>query len=154
MRAVSTPHEGGEYTAPNKTNGEAKMGILDIVGREVRTIRVIDLGDFNEVYAGARFEVNVTPTRGHVREWSEITDALQAAAKDAAAAKTELDVAAVMEEHQHRVAQWLAETWGMDRLEVEQIRAALLEKNPLAWEWLHKRTFEVIGEYRREVLKN
>jgi hypothetical protein len=125
------------------------MGILDIVGREARTIRTIDLGDFNEVYAGARFEVNVTPTRGHVREWTEITAAVERMTKE----RPE-DPGAALEEHQHRVAQWLAGTWGMKVGEVEQIREALQEKNPLAWEWLYKRTFEVIGEYRREVLKN
>ena len=125
------------------------MAILDIVGKDVRTTRTVDLGDFAEGYRGATFEVNVTPSRGHLQEWTDITETI----RQAADGKT-LDLVAVMAEHNERVARWLAATWSMPVEEVTQIREVLLERNPLAWEWLYKRTFDVIGEYRSEVLKN
>lgn len=128
------------------------MGILDIVGREVRTTRTVDLGDFAEGYRGATFEVNVTPSRGHLQEWMEITEfiAREAARKDL----HEDQAKAVMAQYDRKVAHWLAATWAMDVGEVEQIRDALKERNPLAWEWLQRRTTDAISGYRSEVLKN
>jgi len=127
------------------------MAILDIVGKEVRTTRTVDLGDFAEGYRGATFEVNVTPSRGHLQEWGEITEfIIRVAAKKLG----EEEAQGVMAKYDRRVASWLAATWAMDVGQVEQIRDALKERNPLAWEWLQRRTTDAISGYRSEVLKN
>ena len=37
----------------------------------VKTHRTIDLGDCDEAYRGATFDVWVTPTRGHLKQFTE-----------------------------------------------------------------------------------
>ena len=118
-----------------------------------RITRTLDMGDFDEVYAGATFEVWVAPTRAHLDAWQDTTqfivgvnqrlDKLTAKEKETA-----------FETWRERVVGWYAETWGLEVDVARQIRDALDENNPLAWEWLMQRTSAMIGEYREAKLKN
>jgi len=49
----------------------------------VRKTVTVDLGDYDEVYRGATFEVWVTPTRAHVQTWGEIAQWLDQVSKRA-----------------------------------------------------------------------
>ena len=129
------------------------MNILDVInkGNEAKITRLLDLGDFDEAYRGATFDVWVMPTRAHVMAWGDVVEAykrlegklngLKEAEKEAAA-----DRIMAMEND------WYAEMWiNVPVDEVAQIREALPD---LAWRWLTQQTTEMPGEFRREKLKN
>lgn len=113
--------------------------------------RVLDLGDFDEMYQGAVFEVEVAPTRAHLQEWAGLTDYIQgiAATKDE---MTEDEKDDAMETWQSRRVEWYAKTWRNISLEeAQEIYEALPQ---VAWDWLTRRTSQMIGEFRREKLGN
>lgn len=60
------------------------------VGAVEETVPV-DLGEFHKSYAGAVFEVWVTPSQAHIDHWGEIRDWLEGAGKRAQGALEELD---------------------------------------------------------------
>jgi hypothetical protein len=113
----------------------------------------IDLGEYDATYAGATFDVWVTPTRGHldayqayfdkwVRPITETGEMPDEDAESEAERNAELDA-------------WLAETWRNHPLEdVTAIRAHLEKSNPRVWRWLYNRTLEVAAEYRETLIKN
>lgn len=118
-----------------------------------RITRTLDMGEFDEGYRGATFEVWVSPNRAHLDAWQDITafivgvnqrlDEMEVEEKEAAFA-----------EWRERVVGWYAQTWGIEADVARQIRDALEESNPLGWKWLTRRTSAMIGEYRQEKLKN
>ncbi len=121
--------------------------------------RPLDLGEFDEVYAGAIFRVWVNPSRDHLAEWGTIAVEVNAARK-AANELDDPDAAKdlrreALETYRTRSIAWYAETWtNIDLDEALQIRDTLEEDNPLAWDWLTGRTSKMIGDYREEKLKN
>ncbi len=105
----------------------------------------IDLGEYDETYDGATFDVWITPTRAHL-------DAYQAYYRRWMDPGTERDDDA---EQYAELDPWLAETWrNLSLEEVTGIREHLLETNPRAWWWLYNRTLEVAAEYRDTLVKN
>lgn len=134
---------------------------------EVRRSVAVDLGDFDEVYRGAIFEVWVTPPAAHRKAleenqaWLEretgraqrdrdgIADAERRAAFDLEAGQR------LQAEWSERLLRWLAATWlNVELDEARQIREHLVETNPMGWDWLFQRTMATIGEYRRRVVGN
>ena len=68
---------------------------------------------------------------------------------------TDADLERFNQEWQDKQLAWYADTWlniGQD--EARQIRDALLEKNPPAWEWLTDQTVQAIREYKDRKTKN
>ncbi len=111
----------------------------------------IDLGDYDETYKGATFDVWVTPTRGHI-------DAYQAYYTRWIDPGTEQADEADEEREARRYAEldpWLAETWrNLSAEETAAVREHLQETNPRAWWWLYNKTLEVAAEYRDTLVKN
>lgn len=136
-----------------------------------RIERTLDMAEFDEGYAGATFQVWMAPTRAHMREWGDLTEFITSESarlkreranppdglneEDLAAfyAASEVETEGVLEEWRVRQVAWYATTWGMSLEDVQAIREALQESNPLAWDWLLTRSSQMIGEYRREKLK-
>lgn len=113
--------------------------------------RPLDMGDFDEVYRGASFDVWVAPTRAHLQEWAALTREIQAA-KRRSKKMTEDERSEALEAWRTRQLAWYAATWRNVTLEdVREIKEALPE---VAWDWLTLRTSEMIGAYRREKLGN
>jgi hypothetical protein len=140
------------------------MGLLDQIRSvgEVRVTRTLDLGDLDEAWRGAAFEVWVMPTRGVLREFDECNARLQRenatlgmrirqaeGTDELAEAMAELD--ALREWWEGFRVRWYARIWGMEEGEAEQIWEALPET---AWDWVCGRSSSMIGAYRGEVLKN
>ena len=129
---------------------------LSIFDQTVKSTKTIDLGNFDEAYRGAKFQVWVSVTRAHVARWGEIVDWINEQRKVVKAGKlTDIDLERINAEWQDRKIAWYADTWlniGQD--EARQIRDALLEKNPPAWEWLTDQTVQAIREYKDRKTKN
>lgn len=132
------------------------MAILDIVGQPAYTTRTLDLGDYVEDYRGATVEVWVTPSRAHLRAFAELVESIEALRKQAQA--SEVDAAALAsgyEDYQERMLQWYAEMWRDVSLEeAREIREGLDEHCPGAWDWMCRRTSQMIREFREDHLKN
>jgi hypothetical protein len=131
------------------------MGPFDVIRNagSVAIVRTLDLGDFDEAYRGATFNVWVAPSRAHLQEWASLTAEIQAAQKKAEAGEmNDEEKREALEKWQARHLEWFAETWrNVPLAEAQQIQEALPK---MAWEWLTQRTSEMIGEYRREKLGN
>lgn len=113
--------------------------------------RPLDLGDFDEVYRGATFDVWVAPSRAHLQEWTSLTRAIQDA-KRRSVQMTENERSEALEAWRTRQLAWFAATWRNITLEdVKEIKEALPE---VAWDWLTMRTSQMIGAFRREKLGN
>jgi len=142
------------------------FGKLQSIGT-IKTTRTIDLGDCDEAFRGAVFDVWVTPTRAH---WQEFWDYVRWLNEEPERAKERRDQiedeteraefdrehSAQMErEMWQRLDHWLAETWtNIPAGEVTQIREHLQESFPDAWTWLYNRTLSVIREHRESLTKN
>ena len=125
--------------------------IKDASGQITRTV---DLGDFEESYRGATFEVNVTPSRAHLRDWGKITEFIQELTTRSDKLSDDEKTAALAEYEEKKIV-WLARTWTNINLEeAREIRDHLEEANPLAWDWLLTFTSLTIGNFRKESLKN
>jgi len=113
----------------------------------------IDLGDYDETYKGALFEVWVTPTRAHVRAYQAYYAKWVAPVVEAASVPPE--IADKEDERNGELDMWLAETWRNIPLEqTTQIREHLEATNPRAWDWLYNKTLETAAEYRETLVKN
>lgn len=145
------------------------MGVLERVLQVEALQRVerVDLGEFDEAYRGAVFEVWVTPTRAHVEAWGEIREWLERSTEEARVererytdpgrrAEFDQEQATLLEmEYEERVLRWLAGTWlNVELEEARKIREHLLSSNPRAWEWLVHRTHTTIGEFKRRLVGN
>jgi len=131
--------------------------VLDKVQVAAYETRKIDLGDFAADYKGAIFEVWVTPTRAHMRQFEQLAAPIQEqAARIKRGEKIPPEESLrVMSEYEDALLEWHAEVWRNIPLdEARQIREALEENCPGALDWLLKRTSETIGDFRRERLKN
>lgn len=132
----------------------------------VKTTRRLDLGDCDEAYRGATFDVWVTPTRAH---WSAFADYVAWLNTEPQRRQKERDslpeheraefdraVGAQLDREMYeRLDAWLAETWvNLDLAEVTQIREHLQETYPAAWDWLYQATLRTIREYREGLTKN
>jgi len=133
----------------------------DILGRirgadEARISRTLDLGEFDEAYRGATFEVWVAPTRAHLQEWAALTTFINDQREIAnGGGMSEEQMAASLAEYEERQLAWYAETWlNISLEEARQIKAALLSQNNLVWDWLLIRTSQMIGQFRAEKLGN
>lgn len=120
--------------------------------------RTLNLGEFDPVYEGAIFDVWVSPTRGHLKEWSDISAAISQANREKdkieGSAEKQAFMKAALESYEENQLTWYAETWRNISLEeAREIREVLAESNPLAWDWLLARTSKMIGDYRQEKLK-
>ena len=136
----------------------------------VKTHRTIDLGDCDEAYRGATFDVWVTPTRGHLKQFTEYRDWLQAIPGAIAGIKLQADeieddtereafttaqTERLDREMYRQLDAWLSETWlNLDLDSTTQIREHLQETNPSAWEWLYNETLRTMNEYREGLTKN
>lgn len=138
------------------------MNVLDTIKAAgiIHTKTTIDLGDCDKAYRGATFDVWVTPTRAHWAEYAaHVTEVEQRRVERDAIKDTiereEFD-RVMTERAEARLDAWLAETWlNIDTAgDVTQIREALQENYPAAWDWLYQRTLEVIIEYKRNLSKN
>jgi hypothetical protein len=132
-------------------------GVLDrIRSAASRVTRTVDLGDLDEAYSGATFEVCVTPSRAHLRSWGETTEFIVDVTKKSRDGDlTDEQKEASFEEYEERQLTWLAITWENITLEeAREIRDHLQEDNPLAWDWLLMKTSATIGDFRTETLKN
>ncbi len=119
-----------------------------------RITRTIDLGDFEESYRGATFEVCVTPSRAHLRAWGEITEFIQEINQTKSDLSEEERVAALASFEDQQLA-WMVTSWVNVTLdEAREVRSHLQENNPLAWDWLLTKTSATIGNFRAETLKN
>ena len=120
--------------------------------KNVETIsRTLDLGDCDEAYRGAVFEVWVAPTRAHLQEWRALTEYITDVQKRADGMSDDEKDEALVVWHDRQLA-WYAGTWlniGLD--EARQIRDALPD---VVWDWLTINTSRMIGQYRTEKLKN
>lgn len=133
------------------------MNVLErIKSASSRVTRTIDLGDFDEAYRDATFEVCVTPSRAHLRSWGEITEYIvEVTQQTHEGTLSDEDKEAALVEYAERQLAWLAATWvNLTTDESREIRDHLQEENPLAWDWLLMRTSATIGNFRIETLKN
>ncbi len=145
------------------------MSILDQIAAVgvVLTTRRIDLGDCDEAYTGAVFDVWVTPTRAHWAEWvgyqtwlAEVTEDGQAQrdAEPDKGRREALDaelIAQLEREAFPRLDAWLGETWtNIPAEDVPAIRTQLQEVHPAAWAWLLDHTVGAIYKHREELTKN
>lgn len=132
------------------------MSVLDKVQLVALETRPLDLGDYAEDYAGAIFDVWVTPSRAHLRAFGELGEwisEMQQLVKDRKLPDD--DAPDFWGEYQERLVRWYAEMWrNIDVDEARQIRDALQENCPGAWDWLTRRTSEMVAEFRQERLKN
>jgi hypothetical protein len=132
------------------------VGTLGII-TGTKVTRRIDLGDYEESWRGAVFDVWVAPTRAHLQAYGEYNDWLQ----EHADAEGSVDPDAIPEMYE-RLDAWLAVTWtnfptteGHTALEeVTLIREHLQEVSGAVWEWLYTTTLDAILEYRRGRVKN
>jgi len=133
----------------------------------VKRSTTIDLGDCDDTYRGATFDVWVTPTRAHLEAWNAYVawlreePARREAERDAIqdeAERAEFDAAmgdALDREMWRRLDAWLADTWlNIEPDEVTQIREHLQENHPAAWDWLYTHTLRTMNEYREHLTKN
>lgn len=92
------------------------MSGLDVIRgvNDVRQSVTVDLGDYNPAYAGATFEVWVTPTRAHNQRFQAIMDYLEQANKEAREALAKLDKA-------HQEEMFRLSEQGTDARELAQI---------------------------------
>ena len=122
---------------------------------ETRVTRRLDLGDYEEQYRGAVFDVWVTPTRAHLQAFGEYTDWL---AENVTGRESELEpgqIEPLYAEMYQRVDAWLAGTWlNIPADEVTTIREALQDTDIDAWNWLYTGTLEAITGYRERRVKN
>lgn len=133
----------------------------DILGKirgadAARISRTLDLGEFDEAYRGATFEVWVAPTRAHLQEWAALTTFINEQRRIAdSEGMTGDEMASALAEYEERQLAWYAETWlNISLEEARQIRQALQEQNNLAWDWLLMQTSRMIGQFRAEKLGN
>lgn len=133
----------------------------DILGKirgadEARISRPLDLGEFDEAYRGATFEVWVAPTREHLQEWAALTEFINEQRRIANSdGMSEGEMTAAMAEYEERQLAWYAETWlNISLEEARQIRQALQQQNNLAWDWLLMKSSRMIGQFRAEKLGN
>jgi hypothetical protein len=113
----------------------------------------IDLGDYDETYKGAVFDVWVTPTRAHVQAYQAYYTKWVAPVVEAG--KVPPEVADRDDERTAELDPWLAETWRNIPLEqVTAIREHLQATNPRAWDWLYNKTLETAAQYRETLVKN
>ena len=150
----------------DKSKALGRIQAVQAVGT-VREFKVLDLGDLNELYRGVTFQVWVTPTREHKEEIDNITQFLfdsrsrvkreMDKIKDPAE-RAECEKVLTAQTHKEWVARmkaWLSETWlDWEPDEVDQLHAALSDRNPMAWDWLVEQTGILMGAYRSEYLKN
>jgi len=114
--------------------------------------RTLDLGDHDEMYRGAIFEVWVAPTGEHLQEWQELTNRIAVELPKLAKTMTEEEQKEALAEWQSRQAAWYGKTWlNIPPEEVPQIRDAL---PGVVWDWLLLQTSRMIRNYRQEKLKN
>lgn len=133
------------------------MSTLGII-TETKVTRRVDLGDYEESWRGAVFDVWVTPTRAHMAEFAENTDWIR---EHQAEIVDDGDEATIAEMNE-RIGGWLARTWlnfptteeHSAEGEVTLIREHLQDCDFEAWNWLYGRTLEVIREYREGRVKN
>jgi len=129
--------------------------------------KTVDLGEFDEVFRGAVFEVWLTPTRDHVEAWKEIRDWLTAESerarldrdairdKDQRKAFDQDAAARLQRGYDRRLDAWLAVTWrNVGEDEVTAIHEHLAAVAPAAWDWLVSQTHTAIGEFRRRASGN
>ena len=138
----------------------ADVGVLE-------KTEAVDLGDFDEAFRGAVFEVWLTPTRAHIEAFGEVRDWLkresERARRDRDGIRDEEKRRAFDTEsagrlqagYDARLDAWLAETWRNVKLEeVRQIHAHLSRVAPPAWDWLANETHTTIGRFRRRAAGN
>jgi hypothetical protein len=135
------------------------LQIIQRAGR-VESIERIDLGDCDEVFRGAVFDVWVTPTRAHIEQRRELNQWLLRADERVAAIQRELEdiededekerieqarIDEVEQETGRRVDAYLAKTWlNLDLDAVTKIREHLQKEFPYAFTWLIRRTAQAI----------
>ena len=132
----------------------------------VKTTRRVDLGDCDDAYRGATFDVWVTPTRAHWTAFADYVAWLNTEPQRRAKERDNLPEAERAEfdrvmgeqldrEMYERLDAWLAETWvNLDVGEVTQIREHLQTTYPAAWDWLYNATLRTMREYREGLTKN
>lgn len=132
-------------------------------GNAQRITAPLDMGDLDSVYAGAVFDVWLTPSRGMLKEWQALTRWVQSRERsltkryeraETAERKAEIDAEAdaLKDEYASRQIRWYAQIWqNVSEDEAGQIFEALPE---VAWDWLVIRTSQMIGQYKQEKLKN
>jgi len=132
----------------------------------VKTTVTLDLGDCDEAYRGAIFDVWVTPTRAHWAAFAEYVVWLEEEPKRQQAKKAGMAPAEAAEfdrvmgeqldrEMWSRLDAWLADTWlNVELEEVTQIREHLQADFPAAWDWLYNHTLRTMREYRDNLSKN
>jgi hypothetical protein len=138
------------------------MGTLQIVTETAVTVP-IDLGDLVEEWRGAVFEVWVTPTRAHLEAlnayhtWvaENIPDPESDEGKAHYEKLGEEKTAAIFAEADARLDAWLAESWrNLPLEEVTQLREHIQEIDQHIWNWLYRRTIDVMTGYRQALVKN
>jgi hypothetical protein len=140
--------------------------IIREAGPIKRTV-TLDLGDCDETYRGAVFDVWVAPTRAHLAQfaeykvWLDTEPGRRQKQRDAIEDKAEREeFDRVMGEQldnemYRRLDAWLADTWlNIDLDAVTQIRDHLQETYPAAWNWLYSHTLRAMRDYRENLTKN
>jgi hypothetical protein len=142
--------------------------LQQITGRgRVETTVTLDLGDCDEAYRGATFDVWVTPTRAHWETFAEYAVWLDEEPKRQQQERDKIKDEAERAEFDRikseqleremfrRLDAWLADTWRNIPLEeVTQIREHLQDSFPAAWDWLYAQTLRTMREYRENLSKN
>lgn len=129
------------------------MTRLERLSHAVYRTEPLDLGDFDEAYRGVTFDVWVTPTKAVADRVADLQRWIDEQAGALERGDVDFDdFTAALNERWYHI---LAELWRDCEIdEVRAIHAALQENNPLAWDWLIRRTHEMVREYRERVLKN
>jgi len=123
------------------------LATIKKAGKHPIIVRKLDLGEFDAIYAGAKFDVNVLPPPELVAEYGVAAERLQASVKEEGA-----DIDAVWEDWEQFRISWYAQLWqNISEDESRQIRDALPE---IAWDWLCMRSSEMVREFRESKLKN
>jgi hypothetical protein len=125
------------------------VGTLEII-TGTKVTRRVDLGDYEDSWRGAVFDVWVAPPRSHLEAFREYNDWLQ----EHAGPEGGIEPDAIPEMYELLDA-WLAETWtNIPPDEVAPIREHLQEVDGDAWNWLYTTTLDTILEYKRARVKN
>ncbi len=121
--------------------------------QDTEVTHTLDLGDYDEAYRGATFDVWITPPRSHWRAWNAYITWLQENIIDQGIEEGQIET--LNAEMYRQLDAWMAETWrNLSLDETTQIRERLENVNPGAWQWLYNETLRVMREYRERRSKN
>jgi len=131
-----------------------------------KVVRPLDLADFAPEYAGAVIQVWVNPTREKLQERETIRQGLNTALgklkeSDPDNVEKLKQITGTIESINDKYYAWLADNWSQaeneethwTQAEVKELAENLIEDDPALWEFIQKRSFNMLQEYREHYKK-